>query len=136
MVVLRGISGRRETLGAVWAGLALSRTIAKAVVIGVFCNNKPFFRRPECEDRPRLVQALLSALEETILAPWLISAASGVVWLQGGDLPGARPWGAALLVQSLPYLAVLGMGLVSSLSGRRQLKVAPAAKPASQAAPT
>ena len=112
-------ASRRETLGAAWAGLALSHTIAKAVVTGVLSKHKPFFRTPKCENRPRLVQALLSAAEETLLAVLLVGAALGVFWLQGGDLPGARLWGAALLVQSLPYLAALGMGLVSSLPARK-----------------
>jgi len=48
----------------------------------------------------------------------LIGAAVGVFWFQGGELPGARLWGAALLVQSLPYLAALGMGLISVLPAK------------------
>jgi exo-beta-1,3-glucanase (GH17 family)/cellulose synthase/poly-beta-1,6-N-acetylglucosamine synthase-like glycosyltransferase len=112
-------ASRRETLGAAWAGLALSHTIAKAVVTGALSKHKPFFRTPKCENRPRLVQAVLSAAEETLLAVLLVGAALGVFWLQGGDLPGARLWAVALLVQSLPYLAALGMGLVSSLPGRK-----------------
>jgi len=112
-------AGRRETLGAAWAGLALSHAIAKAVVSGFWTRNKPFFRTPKCENRPRLVQAVLSAAEETLLALLLIGAASAVLVLQGRDLPGARLWGAALLVQSLPYLAALGMGLVSAFPARR-----------------
>jgi exo-beta-1,3-glucanase (GH17 family)/cellulose synthase/poly-beta-1,6-N-acetylglucosamine synthase-like glycosyltransferase len=114
-------ASRTETLGAALAGLALSHTIAKAVVSGFWTKDKPFFRTPKCEDQPRLMQALLSAAEETALALLLIGAALGVIWLQGGDLPGARLWGAALLVQSLPYLAALGMGLVSAFPAGKGL---------------
>jgi exo-beta-1,3-glucanase (GH17 family)/cellulose synthase/poly-beta-1,6-N-acetylglucosamine synthase-like glycosyltransferase len=112
-------ASRWETLGAAWAGLALSHTIAKAMVSGFFTKSKPFFRTPKCENQPRLVQALLSAAEESLLALLLIGAASGVFWLQGGVLPGARLWGAALLVQSLPYLAALGLGLVSAFPAKQ-----------------
>jgi hypothetical protein len=35
-------------------------------------------------------------------------------------MPGARLWAGALLVQSLPYLAALGMGVVSALPGSVQ----------------
>ncbi|HEY5672171.1 MAG TPA: glycosyltransferase [Malonomonas sp.] len=112
-------ASRWETLGAAWAGLALSHTIAKAVVAGFWTKEKPFFRTPKCENQPRLVQALLSAAEETVLAILLIGAALGVIWLQGGDLPGARLWGAALLVQSLPYLAALAMGLISAFPAKK-----------------
>jgi hypothetical protein len=114
-------ASRWETLGAAWAGLALSHTIAKAVVLGFWTKTIPFFRTPKCADKPRLVQALLSAAEETVLALLLITAALGVFWFQGGELPGARLWGAALLVQSLPYLAALGMGLVSAFPAKRLL---------------
>jgi len=112
-------AGRWETLGAALAGLALSHTIAKAVVSGVWTKDKPFFRTPKCENRPRLVQAFLSAAEETLLALLLIGAAVGVIWLQGSVQPGARLWGAALLVQALPYLAALGMGLVSAFPAHK-----------------
>jgi hypothetical protein len=111
-------ASRSETLGAALAGLALSHTIAKAVVSGFWTKGKPFFRTPKCEDRPRLVQALLSAAEETVLAVLLLGAASGVVWLQGSDLPGARLWGVALMVQALPYLAALAMGLISAFPAK------------------
>jgi cellulose synthase/poly-beta-1,6-N-acetylglucosamine synthase-like glycosyltransferase len=114
-------ASRWETLGAAWAGLALSHTIAKAVVSGFWTKEKPFFRTPKCENKPRLVQALLSAAEETLLAILLIGAAVGVIWLQGGELPGARLWGAALLVQSLPYLAALAMGLISAFPAKKTL---------------
>lgn len=113
-------ASRWETLGAAWAGLALSHTIAKAVVSGFWTKEKPFFRTPKCENKPRLIQAILSAAEETLLALLLIGAAVGVLWLQGGELPGARLWGAALLVQSLPYLAALAMGLISAFPAKKQ----------------
>lgn len=118
-------ASRWETFGAAWAGLALSHTIAKAVVAGTWTSSLPFIRTPKCENKPRLVQAFLSAMEETVLALLLIGAALAVLWLQGGELPGARLWAAALLVQSLPYLAAVGMGLINVFPTRRPLPVSP-----------
>jgi len=112
-------ASRGETFGAAWAGLALSHTIARAVVAGVWTKNLPFVRTPKCENRPRLVQGLLSAMEETVLGTLLVGAAGTVLWLQGGDLPGARLWACALLVQSLPYLAALGMGMINVFPAKR-----------------
>lgn len=122
-------ASRWETLGAALAGLALSHTIAKAMVAGFWTKNIPFFRTPKCENRPRLVQAVLSAAEETLLAFLLIAAALGVLWLQAGVMPGARLWAGALLVQSLPYLAALGMGVVSALPGSVQGEKIPVVSP-------
>jgi exo-beta-1,3-glucanase (GH17 family)/cellulose synthase/poly-beta-1,6-N-acetylglucosamine synthase-like glycosyltransferase len=119
-------ASRRETFGAAWAGLALSHTIAKAVVAGFCTRSIPFFRTPKCENRPRLLQALQSAAEEALLAVLLIGAALAVLWLQGEELPGARLWAAALLVQSLPYLAAIGLGLVNVLPARRVVVLSPA----------
>ena len=107
-------ASRAETLGAALAGLALSHTIAKAVVTGFWTKDRPFFRTPKCENQPRLIRAIVDAAEETMLALLLLGSSFGVVWLQGGELPGARLWGATLLVQSLPYLAALTMGLISA----------------------
>lgn len=118
-------ASRWETFGAAWAGLALSHTIAKAVVAGTWTQNLPFIRTPKCENRPRLVQAVVSAAEETVLALLLVGAALAVLWLQGGDLPGARLWAAALLVQSLPYLAALGMGMINVFPARRAIVLSP-----------
>jgi exo-beta-1,3-glucanase (GH17 family)/cellulose synthase/poly-beta-1,6-N-acetylglucosamine synthase-like glycosyltransferase/branched-subunit amino acid transport protein AzlD len=116
-------ASRWQTLGAAWAGLALSHTIAKAVLAGFLTRKLPFFRTPKCENRPRLVQAILSAAEETMLALLLIGSALAVTWLQGADLPGSRLWAAALMVQSLPYLAALGMGLINTLPTRRTVQL-------------
>ena len=112
-------ASRLETLGAALAGLALSHTIAKAVVSGFWTKDKPFFRTPKCENQPRLIQAFLSSAEETMLAMLLLGSSFGVIWLQGGDLPGARLWGVALMVQSLPYLAALTLGMISAFPAKK-----------------
>jgi exo-beta-1,3-glucanase (GH17 family)/cellulose synthase/poly-beta-1,6-N-acetylglucosamine synthase-like glycosyltransferase len=119
---------RLQTLAAALAGLALTHTIAKAVVAGFWTSDKPFFRTPKCENHPALVRALLSALEESMLAFALIASATGVILVQGREFPGTTLWGFALCVQSLPYLAALLMALTNASAGdalKGQLPVPP-----------
>ncbi len=120
-------ASRAQTFAAALAGLALSHTIAKAVIQGLVTTGKPFFRTPKCENRPAAVQALLHAAEEAGLGAALWLAALGVALQQGREMPGALLWSMALLVQSLPYLAAVVLSWVSALPARRP---APAAHPA------
>ena len=108
-----------QAASAALAGLALSHTIAKAVLSGLFTRNKPFFRTPKCENRPALVRALAAVGEEAGLTLLLWGAACGVAVSQGPDLPGSRLWAAVLLVQSMPYLAALLVSLTNVLPGGR-----------------
>jgi len=110
---------RTQTGAAALAGLALSHTIAKAVVSGFLTSGKPFFRTPKCENRPALIRALAHAAEESVLAAALWGAAVGVAVAQGRDLPGALLWAGALFVQSLPYAAAVLVSVVSARPVRR-----------------
>ena len=56
-----------QTLAASAAGLALSHTIAKAVVSGLFTRGKPFFRTPKMAGASALIQALAGSAEEIFL---------------------------------------------------------------------
>ncbi len=123
---------RLQTLAAALAGLALTHTIAKAMVAGFWTSGKPFFRTPKCENHPALVRALFSACEETVLALALLAAATGVIWVQGKNFHGTILWGLALCVQSLPYLAALLMALTNASAGeslKRHVPVAPGFHP-------
>ncbi len=122
---------RAQTASAALAGLALSHTIAKAVVMGFVTTGKPFFRTPKCENQPALVRALAAAAEEGALAVALWLAALGVAVTQGRDLPGALLWSGVLLVQSLPYLAAVLMSLTNALPARTRSAAARAALAAS-----
>jgi cellulose synthase/poly-beta-1,6-N-acetylglucosamine synthase-like glycosyltransferase len=106
---------RLKTLAAAFAGLALSHTIAKAVLTGFFSSNKPFFRTPKCENRPTLINALSASVEEAgiALALWMVSA--GVILCQETDIPSAKLWVGALLIQSLPYAASVIVSLTNVL---------------------
>ena len=126
-------SSRRQTVAAALAGIALSHTIAKAVVAGVFTTGKPFFRTPKCKNSPALIQALAATYEETVLFLILWLAAAGVMAGPGKDLPGAIFWSAILLVQSLPYLASMLLALVNAIPLQRHKPVPSPVLPAPSA---
>jgi hypothetical protein len=105
---------RRQTASAALAGVALSHTIAKAVLAGFLTSGKPFFRTPKCQNSPALVQAIAASLEETCLTLLLWIAAAGVIVGPGKDLPGAIYWSGILFIQSLPYVAALVMSLINT----------------------
>ncbi|HEY5719488.1 MAG TPA: glycosyltransferase, partial [Gammaproteobacteria bacterium] len=107
-------AGAWPTLGAALAGLALSHTVAKAMLTGFVTRGLPFFRTPKCENRPALVQALAHAAEEGALALALWLAALGVLLRQGTALQETVLWSTVLLLQSLPYLAAVAMSLISA----------------------
>ncbi|MFT8230569.1 glycosyltransferase [Pseudomonas guariconensis] len=105
----------KDAFAAALAGLALSHTIAKAVLYGFFTSSMPFFRTPKNADSHGLLVAISEAREELFIMLLLWGAALGIYLVQG--LPGAdmRFWVAMLLVQSLLYLAALVMAMLSSL---------------------
>lgn len=107
-----------DALFAAVAGLALSYTIAKAVLFGFVTRTIPFFRTPKLANRSGLLKALAEAREELFIMLLLWCAAAGL--LIGEDNPGwdLYFWVLVLQVQSLPYLAALVMALLSSLPAR------------------
>jgi hypothetical protein len=116
---------RIQTVMAAVSGLALSHTIAKAVVNGFFTSEKPFFRTPKCENGPALIKALVSSLEETCLGITLWVVALGVIMVQGQDSSNAVLWGEILMIQSLPYVAALFMSLINVMpkNNKKDFKV-------------
>lgn len=105
----------KDAFAAALAGLALSHTIAKAVLYGFFTSSMPFFRTPKNADSHGLLVALSEAREELFIMLLLWSAALGIYLVQGLPSSDMRFWVAMLLVQSLPYVAALVMALLSSL---------------------
>lgn len=97
------------------AGLALSHTIAKAVLYGAFTKTIPFFRTPKMASNHGILVALAEAREEVFVMLLLWGAAIGICFAQGLESADEKFWVAMLLVQSLPYLAALIMALLSSL---------------------
>lgn len=105
----------KDALAAALAGLALSHTIAKAVLYGFFTSSMPFFRTPKNADSHGLLVAISEAREELFIMLLLWGAAAGIYLVQGLPSSDMRFWVAMLLVQSLPYLAALVMAFLSSL---------------------
>jgi cellulose synthase/poly-beta-1,6-N-acetylglucosamine synthase-like glycosyltransferase len=100
---------------AALAGLALSHTIAKAVLYGTFTKTIPFFRTPKMASNHGILVALAEAREEVFIMLLLWGSAIGISIVQGLPSADVKFWVAMLLVQSLPYLAALIMALLSSL---------------------
>ena len=104
----------KDAFCAALAGLALSHTIAKAVLYGFFTTSIPFFRTPKMRNSHGLMVALAEAREEVFIMLLLWGAAIGISIVQGLPSADVKFWVATLLVQSLPYLAALIMALLSS----------------------
>jgi exo-beta-1,3-glucanase (GH17 family)/cellulose synthase/poly-beta-1,6-N-acetylglucosamine synthase-like glycosyltransferase len=115
----------KDAFCAALAGLALSHTIAKAVLYGFFTTSIPFFRTPKNADNHGFWVAISEAREEMFIMLLLWGAALGIYLVQGLPSADMRFWVVMLLVQSLPYVAALIMAFLSSLP-----KPAPKAEPA------
>ena len=105
----------KDAFAAALAGLALSHTIAKAVLYGFFTTSIPFFRTPKNADNHGFWVAISEAREEVFIMLLLWGAAVGIFFVQGLPSNDMRFWVVMLLVQSLPYLAALVMAFMSSL---------------------
>ena len=77
----------KDAFCAAVAGLALSHTIAKAVLYGFFTTSIPFFRTPKMRSNHGLMMALAEAREEVFVMLLLWGAAIGIGIVQG--LPSA-----------------------------------------------
>ncbi|MCG3202875.1 MAG: hypothetical protein NFCOHLIN_02761 [Gammaproteobacteria bacterium] len=125
--------GWLDRIGAAVAGMALTHTIGKAIFTGVMHKSRPFLRTPKSESRHAWVQGFAMAREEAFVAVALIAAAIASVWRYGSGSAEVAWWAAVLIVQSVPYLAALAMGVVSGLPER---EVRPAVQGALRPAPT
>ena len=105
----------KDAFAAALAGLALSHTIAKAVLYGFFTTSIPFFRTPKNADNHGFWVAISEAREEVFIMLLLWGAALGIFLVQGLPSNDMRFWVVMLLVQSLPYVAALIMAFLSSL---------------------
>ncbi len=122
----------RERLGAAAAGMALTHTVGRAMLAGLFTSKRPFVRTPKCEDHPKLVQGLAMAWEETVLLACLWATALGTAVAFGTDNRNALLWSWLLVVQSLPHLSALVTSMINALpesqdQRRRSITIAEAA---------
>ena len=119
----RIVATTRQIIGAAWAGLSLSHTVARAMLMGLTTDDKPFFRTPKLAGAPTIVNALAEAREELILMLVLWTVIPGVSYGHGWEQLDLTLWVAALLVQSVPYVAAVGMSLIGIYANRVQTPV-------------
>lgn len=105
----------RQIAAAALAGLGLSHTVGVAILSGLITRDKPFFRTPKQAQRHALLTALSSAREEWLMTIALLLAAWGVSAIELMGSPDLSIWILVLLIQTVPYLAAIGMSLVSAL---------------------
>jgi exo-beta-1,3-glucanase (GH17 family)/cellulose synthase/poly-beta-1,6-N-acetylglucosamine synthase-like glycosyltransferase len=108
-------SGYKGALMASVAGLALTHSVAKAVIAGLFTSGKPFLRTPKCADPALLSQALRVVWQETTLLVFCVLAIVSVGVVHGIDDFPATLWMVMLGVQSLPYLATVVTATLSAV---------------------
>ena len=108
------------SIGAAIAGLALSHTIAKAMIYGMFTKTIPFFRTPKMAEHGGFMLALAEAREELFLLTLLWGAAIGLVTFHDMETGDAYAWLFMLLMQSLAYLAAIFMAFLSVLPNRQE----------------
>jgi exo-beta-1,3-glucanase (GH17 family)/cellulose synthase/poly-beta-1,6-N-acetylglucosamine synthase-like glycosyltransferase len=106
--------------GAAIAGLALSHTIGKAVVYGLFTGTIPFFRTPKLRKHGGAWQAVVEAREELFVLLLLWGAALGMWFLTEMETRDAHAWLLMLLLQSTPYLAAVVLSFVAVLPAHDQ----------------
>jgi cellulose synthase/poly-beta-1,6-N-acetylglucosamine synthase-like glycosyltransferase/exo-beta-1,3-glucanase (GH17 family) len=124
-------SGFKGALMASVAGLALTHSVAKAVVAGLFTSGKPFLRTPKCEDPALLSQALRVVWQETTLLALCLILIASVVTTRSYEDPAAVLWTIMLAVQALPYLATVVTAILSAVSNaeRPHALITPAPPP-------
>jgi len=106
----------RPAFSAAIAGLALSHTIARAVMSGLVIGRKiPFYRTPKQTAKAALWRALLDAREEFIFATVLLGLIVAIVTQIGLDSRETLMWVIVLAVQAIPYGSALLLSLVSTL---------------------
>ncbi len=105
-----------QTFASAMAGLSLSHTISKAILLGIFTKSIPFFRTPKLAQTHALFHALLSAREEGLLALALWFAMFTITTRHGSDAPDVFMWLMVLMIQSIPYTAAIIMAIISGFS--------------------
>jgi exo-beta-1,3-glucanase (GH17 family)/cellulose synthase/poly-beta-1,6-N-acetylglucosamine synthase-like glycosyltransferase len=111
----RLIATRRQSIAAGLAGLALSHTIARAMLTGFITRRIGFFRTPKNARANAFFKALGDAREELLFALALCLAIVGVLLREDGDMLDVRVWALVLVIQAIPYSAAVVVSLISGL---------------------
>ena len=111
----RVIASWRQSLAAALAGLALSHTIAQAMVTGFITRRIGFFRTPKKAQANAIIKALGDAREEGLFALALILAGLGMTQRFDAEMVDVKIWIAMLGIQVVPYLAAVLLSLISGM---------------------
>lgn len=121
----------RDSLGAALAGLALSHTVGRAVIAGLWTAGMPFERTPKRQPADRLAAALAAAREEAGMLT-LLTTAIGLTLLTQPVLGlEARLWLWVMACHAAPYAAALVMAWVAAGPGLKRPRAIKAALPQS-----
>ena len=109
---------RRQSLAAGLAGLALSHTIARAMLTGFITRRIGFFRTPKKAQANAFLKALGDAREELLFTVALVLSVIGVLTLRtDGNLLDTKVWALMLAMQAIPYASAVVVSLISGLPG-------------------
>ena len=111
----RVIASWRQSLMAGLAGLALSHTIARAMLTGFITRGIGFFRTPKKAQANAVFKALADAREELLFAIALVLAIFALMQRFDADMLDVRVWAGMLAVQAIPYLAAVVVSLISGM---------------------
>ena len=109
-------SGMKGALHASIAGLALTHTVGKAVLMGLFTSNQPFLRTPKLENQAAFHQVLRVAWQEITLFSLCLLAFIATGTARGASDPAAMLWMVMLTVQALPYAATITTAAMSAIA--------------------
>lgn len=107
-----------ESLAASVAGLALTYTIGRACLIGLFRKKTPFFRTPKCQDAGSWRACLAMVRDELVVFGLLWICVLSILLTRSWNNSANVIWCAALALQSVPYLAALGVALSVKIPSR------------------
>ncbi len=123
-----------QTLASAVAGLALTHTIAKAMLYGVITKNLPFFRTPKkAAGSSEFRYALQSAREEALMGAALLLSAYCLYQQHGTSSVDQLVWMLVLLVLCTPYIAAVGMSFVGACAQLPEKLVASITSPLTEA---
>lgn len=113
-------AGLCTALAAALAGLALSHTIARAVLSGLLIGRRvPFLRTPKQARRSALLQAFNNAREEAGILLLLALLCGMLLRQQGWVSQELLLWCGVLGVQSVPYLSAVLVSLISVVAKQK-----------------
>ena len=106
-----------QSLAAGLAGLALSHTIARAMIAGFITDKIGFFRTPKRAKTNRLLAALNASREEALFMAALLLSAIAILYRHDADMLDTRVWALVLFIQAGVYSASVLMAIISAFPG-------------------